>query len=52
MGYAPRLAFGRRRVNGVSHGWLQNLLILFYDLLVLLIDGVTYSTNLFSICMR
>jgi hypothetical protein len=59
-GYAPGLALGRCSVSGVSHGWLRELLlyeylllVLFYDLLVFLsAGGVTYSTNSFSICMR
>jgi hypothetical protein len=45
-GYAPRLALGRCSVSCVSHGWLwelllykYRLLVLFYDLLVFLITG-------------
>jgi hypothetical protein len=34
-GYAPGLALGRYSVSGVSHGWLQKLLLYEYLLLVL-----------------
>jgi hypothetical protein len=51
-GYAPGLALGRRKVRGVSHGrllellWYEDfLLILLDDFLVVLLLRATYSTS-------